>query len=75
VLLAGGPPRYGAALDPIAFRCGSRKTERHEKHAKVDGHRQGRYGDEKPAHKLASLVTDLRTRRKPTPYRIRMSAC
>jgi hypothetical protein len=55
---AGDPPRYCAVLDPIAFRCGSRKTERQEKHAEEDGHRQGRCGDEEPAHKLASLVTD-----------------
>jgi hypothetical protein len=67
VPLAGEP--YCAALDPIAFRCGSRKTERQEKHAKEDGHRQGRYCDEKPDHKLASLVTDppavVRLQRRP----------
>jgi hypothetical protein len=59
VPLAGDPPRYCAALDPIAFRCGSRKTKHQEKHAKDDGHRQGRYGDEGPTHRLVSLVTDL----------------
>jgi hypothetical protein len=52
-----------AVLDPIAFRCSSRKTERQEQHEKVDGHRQGRFGEEGPAHKLASLVTDLKRSR------------
>ena len=59
VSLAGHPPRYWGALDPIAFRCGSRETERQEKHEKEGGHGQGRRGDEGPAHRLASLVTDL----------------
>jgi hypothetical protein len=59
VPLAGDPPRYCVALSPIAFRCASRKTKHQEKHAKDDGHRQGRYGDEGPTHRLVSLVTDI----------------
>jgi hypothetical protein len=64
VALAGDPPRDCAALDPIAFRCGSRKTERQEKHAKDDGDRQNRDSDEERAQRFASLVTDLLTPRK-----------